>query len=400
VKRLIFILATSFLATSLFGQGLFVPQESTLYVSPEAFLTAQSNAVFVGDFVNDGRFYSYGGVDFRSNEQVGYVSVKGNAEQLMMGETLQFSSLEIDKNGRLEVYASKAHIHDSLLLKSGILSVLNTDLVVTSGKVGNSGQSSFVEGLLQVVPSESGSLHFPVGVAEVYQGISLEVGSQDTVKVEAMVPVSSEMIPGDSLIGVADQVVWIVSHAGLGDLNANITLDYNNVDFENFPVSRPIRANNYAPVVVAYVPKKESYRSLRLGDGSSTLAPSGRISSQNSIHIKDSSVLIAVGVTPIADGLNFYLPTVFTPGGGQQVNRKFRPFLVGTEVEQMTLIVWDKYNREVFRQQVQDVSLVHIGWDGDYPDHTHAPQGVYYYSVEVVTGIEVYEKTGSVLLVR
>ncbi|MEO9477930.1 MAG: hypothetical protein ABJG41_20470 [Cyclobacteriaceae bacterium] len=398
--RFILIISALLLASQLYCQGLFTSNQSVIYVGESAILSVNTDGKLSGQLVNEGLLGISGNLDLGDNFQLGNVIVYGDADQEITGGKLEVERFEIDKSNRVTLQSDELNILGGLTLTKGILSVQNSGLFIESGSFSSSGKESFVEGPVSVAIAQSGRYTFPVGHEGAYQGISFEVEAGDTVKVEVIKPESEEMIPGDSLIGLSGEMVWVINHKGEGKIESTIEADYTNLDLERFPVENPIRANKYVPVISSRL-TDGIFRSLRQGPGSvDEVLSSGHLMSLDKVVIKDSSLFAGIGVMPVSDQLHFYMPTVFAPDGFQKENKSFRPFLIGAEIEKVELIVWDKFNHEVFAQSVTNPNMEEIGWRGNNRNDSGAPQGVYFYSTVLTTSEGVFKKAGTVFLAR
>ena len=371
-----------------------------MYVGESAILSVDTDATLSGELINEGLLGTSGDLDLGNNSQLGNVIVFGDADQQISGGKLEVEHLEIDKLNRVIIQSEALNVKEELTLTNGILSVQNSSLFVESGSFTSTGRESFVEGAMSVAIAHSGRYTFPVGLAGSYQGISFEVPAGDTVEVGAVEPDREAMIPGDSLIGLSDEVAWVINHKGEGKIESTLEADYTNLDLVRFPVENPIRANKYVPVIACRL-TEGTFRSLRQGAGSmDEVLSSGQLVSLDKVALKDSSLMVAIGVMPVSDRLHFYVPTVFTPNGFQQENKSFRPFLIGAEIEKVELIVWDKFNHEVFAQSVTNPNMEEIGWRGNTKNDSGAPQGIYFYSTVLTTSEGVFKKAGTVFLAR
>ncbi|MEP0367433.1 MAG: hypothetical protein ABJN36_12495 [Cyclobacteriaceae bacterium] len=398
--RFSLIIAAFLLVSQLYCQGLFIPNQSVLYVGESAILSVDTDATLSGELVNEGLLGTSGNFDLGDNFQLGNVIFYGDADQEITGGKLEVEHLEIDKSNRVTILSDELNVKEELTLINGILSVQKSSLFIESGNFTSAGSQSFVEGAMSVAIAQTGRYTFPVGHEGSYQGISFEVQASDTVKVEVVRPESEEMIPGDSLIGLSDEKAWLINHKGKGKIESTLEADYTNLDLVQFPVENPIRANKYVPVISRRL-TEGTFRSLGQGPGSmDEVLSSGQLTSLDKVVLKDTSLFLAIGVMPVSDQLHFYVPTVFAPNGFQQENKSFRPFLIGAEIEKVELIVWDKFNHEVFAQSVTNPNMEEVGWRGNNKNDSGAPQGVYFYSTVLTTSEGVFKKAGTVFLAR
>jgi gliding motility-associated-like protein len=87
-----------------------------------------------------------------------------------------------------------------------------------------------------------------------------------------------------------------------------------------------------------------------------------------------------------------FLPNAFTPNG-DDVNSVL--FVRSNFVDEMLLIIYNRWNEEVFRSTSQNV-----GWDGTYKGVDLAPDSyAYYLTVTCVDGFTI-ERSGNINLIR
>ncbi len=398
--RVLLIISLFSTAQECLAQALFTQSSSQLYMGSASSVHITGDAVLAGGLSNEGLLEFNRNVNFMTNEDIGQVKLAGLLDQFVVGENLRSSTFELSKENLAILLADTLSITNDLILNTGILAVPSSKLVVVSGLISGGSELSYVTGALSVVSSESDDLMFPVGIGREYQPLTIQTAPFGEITVEAQIADPSTLVPGDSLIGLASGASWKVTAGENTNINSNVSINYNNLDLQNFPIDNPIRANKYGPVI-AYLNRNGKYSSLEIGEGSDKdVASFGYLISNRPIHLNDSSVYLSIGVTPLSDGLKFYVPNIFTPTGSMSENRTFRSFLLGTEIREVNMTIWDKFNNEVYSEFVRDTPLDQTGWDGVYANGMAAPQGVYYYSVTVNSSGGIFEKTGTVLLIR
>jgi len=383
-----------------FSQALFTQKSSLLYIGSESHIQVDGNAIFNGELSNMGSSGFSGDINFAHNQNIGNVELIGATDQFIKGIELNADRFSMNKKNRAIIESNKLDITQELVLNSGILSVSSSKLTVLSGVIIGGSMQSHVTGALSIISSGTDNLFFPVGNANNYGELTIHTTPLGRLTVESLVPDPITLVPGDSLIGLADEAAWQLTAGENVTLNSQISINYNDLDLQNFPIDNPIRANKYAPVI-SYLTENGKYRSMKVGKGSDeNLASFGNVISEKFIQLNDSTVNLSIGVAPLSDGLKFYVPTIFTPSGNMTANKKFRSFLLGADIEKVEMNVWDKFNNKVFYEYVEDTPLDETGWDGLFTNGMNAPQGIYYYSVMVFSSGGIFEKTGSVLLLR
>lgn len=382
------------------SQALFTQASSLLYIGSESHIQVEGNAIFNGVLSNNGNAVFSGDANFGNNQILGNIELTGTTDQLIKGKDLVAERFNMNKNNKAIVESNKLNITKELVLNSGILSVSSSKLTVLSGLITGGSEQSFVTGSLSIISTGTNNLLFPVGNDDQYEAITIHDAPNGELTVECWEPDPNTLVPGDSLIGLADEAAWELTVGENVTLNSQISINYNDLDLQNFPIDNPIRANKYAPTI-AYLTENGNYNSLGVGNGSDeTIASFGEIVSKRSIQLSDSSIYLSIGIMPMSDGLKFYVPSIFTPKGTITENKKFRSFLLGAEIEKVEMNIWDKFNNKVFFEYVEDTPLEETGWDGLFTNGMNAPQGIYYYSVMVFSSGGFFEKTGTVLLIR
>ena len=382
------------------SQALFTQASSLLYIGSESNIQVDGNAIFNGELSNNGHAGFSGDANFGNNQNIGNVELTGATDQLLQGKELVSERFELNKNNRAIVESNKLDITKELILNSGILSVSSSKLTVLSGLITGGSEQSFVTGGLSIISTGTNNLLFPVGMADQYEAFTIHSAPIGEITVECWMPDPNTLVPGDSLIGLADEAAWELTVGENVTLNSQVSINYNNLDLQNFPLNNPIRANKYAPTI-ACLTENSKYNSMGVGDGSDeTIATFGKVVSRRSIQLSDSSIYLSIGIMPMSDGLKFYVPSIFTPMGTMTENKKFRSFLLGAEIEKVEMNVWDKFNNKIFSEYVEDTPLEETGWDGQFTNGMSAPQGIYYYRVLVTSSGGFFEKTGTVLLAR
>ena len=104
------------------------------------------------------------------------------------------------------------------------------------------------------------------------------------------------------------------------------------------------------------------------------------------------------------------------PAAVNEIDRVFRPFVAGTLVEEVNIIIYDALNQIVYQlnEPIDEVgeSIADYGWDGIIQESgLEAPEGLYFYKIMVKADPEtqfdfeeekLFDKqlVGSVLLMR
>ncbi len=385
--------------TTTYAQALYVPEGSTVYVGNNASLYTGGNTLLQGHWANYGKVKFNASVNFMTNTKTGSIELGGNNDSYITGGQIEVDKIDINTSGSVTLNADSTTITQQLLLTSGNLRVDKRTKVLSNSIEGGSEQS-FIEGNLHIQNNTWADLFFPIGTNGMYQPVTLHNVPEGLASIEALIPDPKTLVPGDSLIGLADEMAWKVSFFGKEKLKSKVTIQPTGIDLNDFPVSNPIRSNKYVPTI-ATLSDNATFKSLEAGAGSdeTITAPTRLVSSQN-ITLDNTSTLLAIGVAPITDHLQFYVPTVFTPNGSLPENKVFRAFLRGSMIFNAQLTIWDKFNSVVFSQSVDNTKLENTGWHGRYSNGADAPEGIYYYSIRVHCMAGIFEKKGTVLLAR
>ncbi|MEQ8808073.1 MAG: hypothetical protein RIE59_03310, partial [Imperialibacter sp.] len=157
----------------------------------------------------------------------------------------------------------------------------------------------------------------------------------------------------------------------------------------------------YGPVIAHLDAEEGKY--FQLGIGSLTDTDSltyGMLTSAKTLVLRNEPKYVSLGRMPLSSGPAFFVPNIFAPRASLEENRRFRPFLAGVPVEKFTMAIWDGYNVEMYNVNQTDAELDELGWDGTTNGGAAASEGVYYYSVQVVTSQGSFSKKGSFILLR
>jgi hypothetical protein len=138
-------------------------------------------------------------------------------------------------------------------------------------------------------------------------------------------------------------------------------------------------------------------------DGSDPKSESfGRFESTERIAISSEVTRLNIALIPVIIRPHFFVPNSFAPNGELDENHLFRPFYSGDKVTSIYMRVFDSFNKEVYlySQTGDDVDLSLMGWDGTMPSGVGAPNGVYYYTIQLQGETENHNQSGAVLLVK
>ncbi len=392
-------LALCLLPLILNAQILFTENGNTLHIGENSRLTTSNETVFNGQLDNDGELILGGHIDFVLNNEIGHLLVNGNWDQVLAGSVVSASDLTIDKEGQLIVTVDSLKVQNQLSLTNGIVFTRATDFHLISGNIIGGSEDSFIDGSIRTNPSLGSPYIFPIGRDNEYLPLTIHTPSLSLMSAQVGVPDPTTLIPGDSLIGLADEFEWILDHHSGEPMTSTLSIEYTGVDLMNFEIRNEIRAEIYTPVI-GIRRNSGDYQNLGNSQLPAPIESAGNITTLRTINLLDSIAHFSIGVGPGTDGLKFYVPTVFSPDGSMESNRVFREFLIGVELLSHRLTIWNIQNQEVFNEQVQNPDLNVIGWNGLTKGGTPAPQGAYYFEIILETEEGNFSKKGTVLLMR
>lgn len=387
------------------GQTTF--NESTIFsLGSSAFFTSGGDTNFKGSLQNGGTIVARKNLNFFTNQNVGSLKLIGTGDQEITGDTLFITDMEVDKpgNSNVEVMTAQIFVSGNLNIVSGVVQTDDIDDLIVTGESREDGDG-YVEGKL-VGLSTGNPVSFPMGINGFKNYITFSnTKSGVRLIVECLVPDPETLLPNDEMVGIADEVEWQVRTVE-DSTDATMTANFSGVDLVNFSNGAFINANQYAPALVTIQKGDTIYRVLSSSeanlDGSRNSESSGRVANTSIIKIDTAITRINVAWIPIAEDPEIYVPNVFSPNAIYEENKVFRPFYAG-ELTSVSIRVFNAYNDEVYSysESGTDVDLTLIGWDGKLRGGQQAEEGVYYYSIQLITADgEAIQETSSVLLVK
>ncbi|WP_436517178.1 hypothetical protein [Ekhidna sp. To15] len=399
MKNLLSFIAL-FCAQVAFTQITFGDQTS-LYVGDGTIFFFGGSTSINGSLTNTGTIVSYGDFDFVLNTDVGNLKFTGANDQSLSGDTLEVGDFVVDKQGKLTLLTDRIIVSGALQTTNGVIDAEDDDDLLVSGSSQALG-SGYVEGKLVGI-SRGGPVTFPMGVngSPNYMTISnLAAGS--IVSVECRVPDQNQLLPDEDMVGLSDEVEWILKVKG-DSTTAQISVNFSGVDLNSFSNGEAIRANVYTPAIALFSKQDTLYHPL---DGTQNTADpfnaSGVITSDESIWITDDGRRLAIALIPLVDEPRLYIPKAFAPNATLEENREFRAYFTGTLVTSISIALYDSFNKQVFTvsQNGDDLDVSQFSWNGVLNSGLDAPEGVYYYNVRIVADSEEYTQVGSILLVK
>ena len=400
-----YILFTIMILICLSGnsQTINFGSSTSMNIGSSASFFAGGNTTFNGTLNNQGTIVSYSNLDFVSNTDVGSVKFTGTGNQELRGDTLNVSDFVIDKQGTLILLTDRVVVSGSLMTDNGVIDAEDEDDLLVSGSSQGAGDG-FVEGKLVGI-SQGQPVTFPMGVNGSTNYVTLSnLPTGAIVSVECRVADPSTLLPDENMVGIGDEVEWILSAAG-DSINANVQVDFSGVDLETFSNGEPIRSNAYVPAIAVFSEEDTLYHVLngQVASFNDDLPNSeGVINGDESVWITNEGIRMGIALIPIIESPTFFVPNAFAPNGTIEDNRIFRPYFAGASISSILFTVYDSFNKEVYsiNESGNDLELWPIGWNGILNSGQEAPDGVYYYNVRIIAESQEYTRTGSVLLVK
>ncbi|MEP1032804.1 hypothetical protein [Ekhidna sp.] len=401
--RNIICLISFLIAQLVSAQNITFGNQTTLYVGDGTVFFFGGNTTLNGSLTNTGRIVSYSDFDFVLNTDVGNLKFTGANDQNLSGDTLDVGDFIVDKQGKLTLLTDRVIVSGALETTNGVIDAEEEEDLLVSGSSQAVG-SGYVEGKLVGI-SQGGPVTFPMGVngSPNYMTIS-NLANGAIVSVECRLPNQSQLLPDEDMVGLADEVEWILKVKG-DSTTAQISVNFSGVDLDpnNFSNGEFVRANVYTPAIALYSKVDTLYHIL---NGTQNTADpfnaSGVITSDETILITNEGRRLAIALVPLVDEPRLFVPKAFAPNATLEENRAFKAYFTGTLVTSISIVLYDSFNKQVFTvsQTGEDLDVSQFSWDGVLNSGLDAPEGVYYYNVRVVADSQEYSQVGSILLVK
>ncbi len=417
--RYLLLMSLFLVGQVLLGQSFKLGGAASLSIGNNTTFFAGGDASFDGELINDGKAVFNSDVDFKKNQETGGIKFVGPGQQRMLGDSLTIASMEVDKSEKLLMETVWSEVVGALDIVNGVIETDSSSLFLVTGSP-TPDRNGFVEGPFFGIVGQN-KITFPVGINGFKNHLIVSNVEPETVlRVECIRPDPDMLQPTEDMIGVADEVMWVVRAVGSGRLsggrvdlsgksqgslaNATISLDFSGVDFENMPNANTIRAEEYDPAIVQYTMADSSFSILPTSDMFDTDERTyGVIESNRIVEVGAEPLMLGVAYIPVQLRPTFFVPTAFAPNGAYEDNHVFRPYFAGATVESLVFSVFDSFNAEVYRfsQTGGGIDLDMAAWDGTLNTGLEAPEGLYYYAVSLAADDgNQYQKSGTVLLVK
>lgn len=409
-RSIIFIFAYHF-AVALLAQGIVLGESSSFKIGRGATFYAGPNTTFNGVVTNEGTIISFSDLDFGTNRDVGSLRFVGNGDQNLSGDTLDVVDINVDSDGsNVVLLTDQVVVNGMLNVNQGVIQAEDElDLLVQGS---SNGADGFVEGKL-VGFTRGSDVTFPMGLNGSSNYVTLNnvsVANASTgaiIRVECQEPTAGSLAHEEDVEDISEAVEWVLT--SINGVAAEVTLRINFSDV-NLEGTRNIAARKREPAILALVPGDSLFRRLVTNTVSDldisdveTPPTQGTIESSGRVAVGEEPVRLAIAWVPVLDGVEFFVPTAFSPNGVYEENRLFRPFFSGNAVNEVSMSVYNNLNAEMYSISMSeaDIDLSLIGWDGRLPSSgQRAPGGVYYYTITVKHNGGQEQKVGSVLLME
>ena len=383
------------------AQPFTLQPHARMTVDEGARMYFSNEARFAGTLNSKGVLSLNKDADFGTNTVGGLLRFVGQNDQQLRATDLTSAHIELSKRGSLLLTASRLEITGSLQMKQGYLLTHETPLLVSGEGIKGGSPESYIEGKISQVAGGS-SLYYPMGYNGYLNSFTLtETSKGDRVAVEISQPEVHRLLPGDSLLGLSDEVEWIVTKESEGPLSSSVKINFDGLDLSHLPNLQQIRAYRYSPVIASKPSGESKYTQLGIRSLEDTDSLSyGILTTSKPLSLTQEPLFVSIGMMPLSAGPQFYVPNVFSPTARIEKNRIFRPFLDGYTIDEIQMTIWDGYNKEMYNVRESRPDMTLFGWDGKLVNGTFASEGIYYYVVALSTPEGNFEQKGSFLLIR
>ena len=392
------------------GQNLFLQENAAIYVQEEANLSVG------GDLQNEGFIENLGKVSvsgsFLNNSifssATGELAFLGSSMQQLISPSLELDRLTIDGESNVVVIdAELIIVTDELEFINGVLKIgENAQLIIEDGALATGGnENSYFDG--ELIQIGTGFKYYPIGNNGLFAPITLEdiKGIDVKMRVSVLVPNAPTPEISDDIIGVSEHALWRIQVDDGEVDSALITIDFNQVDLENFTNKNDIIADTKSPVVVKKDAIDGTFVSLGVSEltGDEPAYTNGRIVAESYIKpTVDGERFVAIGLAPLLPERGFlYVPDAFSPNAIEEENKTFRVFGVKVLEEDFELRIFDRANVLLYEtNSYREAS--EVGWDGTNGNNgNESPSGLYYYTLKYrIEGGEAVESQSAMYLIR
>lgn len=394
------------------GQSLFLQENAAVYIQEGVDLQVG------GDLENNGFIENMGIISLYSNltnssvfnTTMGELSFNGSGIQRLVSPNFDINILTMNgMSNELILEANTIRILNSVEFINGIIKPTETtNFIIESGAEALGGnQDSYFDGSL--IQTGTGFKYYPIGNNGVFTPISMDDirGINVSLRVSSSAPAAVPVLPNeDDVIGVSDHAVWQINLEEGSVDSILLSMEFEDVNFENFTIQNDINADSKSPVVLQRSVDEEFFRTLgvsELTDWEAPFGQSGRIVAEEYLKIPGGDTkFVAIGYAPILseDG-GVYIPTAFSPNAIDEDNKSFKVFGFRVVNQDFELRVFNRFNVLVYETN-DFLEANQVGWDGTNQNNgNEEPSGLYYYTIKyrLESGQEVNEQK-SIYLIR
>ncbi len=382
------------------AQTIDLESNATVWVGGNAIFFAGGNTTLNGAIINNGTIASFSDLDFVLNQDVGNLLFNGDSDQNLSGDSLLAQNVQVEKQGNLILLSNNLIVQGILDIQEGVIqSEEEDDLIVTGSSQGTA--SGYVEGKLIGITT-GGELTFPMGINGSPNYLSLTSSDNGVVlRVICQTP-QGTLLPDDEMVGIADEVEWLVQTVNGETIDAQLTIDFSGLDLTNFSNGEPIRSNGYEPAIVTYFESDTLYHALT--SSSVTMSSdrnSGRVIGSDIIAIDSIGTSFNIALIPIIVEPILYVPNSFAPNGEFDENKLFKPYFAGASITQISMRIFDSNNKTLYsvNKSGDDLDISSIGWDGTLISGKPAENGLYYFTV-TLNADRLHKRAGALLLIK
>ncbi|WP_425390816.1 gliding motility-associated C-terminal domain-containing protein [Ekhidna sp.] len=391
------------------AQTVTFGDSTTLYLGDETTFFFGGNTTLNGNYKfskqeeqrGTSLLVSYSNLDFVDNTDVGNLKFNGPDDQSLDGDTLDVGNFIVDKLGKLNLLTPRVLVSGSFETANGVIESVNENGLIVTGSSPALG-TGFVEGKL-VGQSQGTPITFPMGVDGNPNYVTISNLPAGTIaSVECRVPNPQTLLPSEDIIGISEKAEWLIKVSG-DSVAAQIEVNFSGADLSSFSGENfnNIRSRSQDPGLVVFSETDTLFHIVET-NGSATNTE-GSLTSSQSVFITQEGRRFAIALIPsLGERNELFVPNAFSPGSMIEENQVFRVFYAGAVVTNVTIQLYDSFNQLIYSasDSGDNLDLSNYKWDGVLDSGLDAPEGVYYYKVQLVSEEEVVNSTGSVLLVK
>lgn len=402
MKKVLSIILLLFLTAGVWGQSIITGDSTKFFIGAQSSFFAGGDTRINGTLTNEGTIVSYSDLDLGDNTDAGNLKFVGVDEQSLLGDSIIVNDIEVAKEGTIILASDRLVVQGDFEVTNGIVEAQEENELLVNNSLAT-GDQGYVSGNMVGFLSSSGAggAQFPMGINGFTNYVTLSGDDVSTlVRVECKVPDLARLRPTEDMVGIADEMEWIIT--SLGDsLEINISAAFSGIDLTEFSNGEFFRAQSYSPALVKLGPQDTVYQFLGILEVENTDNETfGSVSASRSFTVSSEPTYVSIALIPELLTPEFFVPNAFSPTGIYEENRVFRPYFAGALVEFAQIQVWDSFQNSLYSisQTGTDIDLSTVGWNGKLSDGQIADQGVYYFAVKIEAGGQTFEKTGSFLL--